>query len=85
MKRAIRFFYGYQFFLSLFFWLPVFYEYQKRIGLNDNQIFGIQSLYYIAFCLLEIPTGMLADRFGHRRCMRARPVPAAPRTRQRPR
>lgn len=70
MKRVIRLFYGFQFFFSLLLWLPIFYEYQKKIGLDDHQIFAIQSIYYIAFCLMEIPTGLLADRFGYRRCLR---------------
>ncbi len=69
MKRVVILFYGFQFFFSALWWLPVFYEYQKLIGLNDPEIFAIQSVYYIAFCLLEIPTGVFADRFGHRRSM----------------
>lgn len=69
MKRVVLLFYGFQFFFSALWWLPVFYEYQKIIGLNDGEIFAIQSAYYVAFCLLEIPTGVFADRFGHRRSM----------------
>lgn len=71
LKQTIRSYYGFQFFFSLLIWLPIFYEFQKRIGLSDQQIFSIQSIYYIAFCLLEIPTGMIADRFGYRLCLRA--------------
>lgn len=71
MKNTIRSYYGFQFFFGLLIWLPVFYEFQKRIGLNDEQIFGIQSIYYLVFCFLEIPTGAMADRFGYRLCMRA--------------
>jgi nitrate/nitrite transporter NarK len=70
MKRVVRLYYGYQFFFSLLLWLPIFYEYQKRMGLSDGQIFAIQSIYYIVFCFLEIPTGMAADRWGHRQCLR---------------
>ena len=69
-SRVIWLYCGFQFFFSLLFWVPVFYEYQKRIGLTDQQIFDIQSIYYVAFCLLEIPTGMAADMFGAWRCMR---------------
>ncbi len=69
-KQVIRLYYGFQFFFSLLLWLPVFYEFQKRIGLSDPQIFSIQSIYYIAFCLLEIPTGLLADLWGYRKCLR---------------
>lgn len=70
MKKTVRIFYGFQLFFSLLLWLPIFYEYQKRIGLNDTEIFRIQSLYYLVFCFLEIPTGMMADRWGHRFCLR---------------
>jgi len=68
-RKVVRLYYGFQFFFSMLLWLPVFYEFQKRVGLDDAQIFGIQSLYYLSFCLLEIPTGLIADWFGHRRCL----------------
>jgi MFS family permease len=70
LKRTTRLYYGFQFFFPLFLWLPIFYEYQKRMGLDDRQIFGIQSFYYLAFFLLEIPTGFFADSWGYRRSMR---------------
>jgi len=71
VRRVVRLFYGFQFFFSQLFWVPVFYEYQKQVGLSDPEIFGIQSIYYLAFCLLEIPTGLIADTLGYRRCLRA--------------
>lgn len=69
VRRAVWLSYTFQFFFGLLLWLPVFYEYQRQLGLSDEQIFGIQSIYYIAFCLLEIPTGMVADRFDYRHCL----------------
>ncbi|HEY9720879.1 MAG TPA: MFS transporter [Oscillatoriaceae cyanobacterium] len=69
-RRFLWRYYGFQFFFNLLLWLPVYYDFQKRIGLNDAQIFGIQTIYYLAFCVLEIPTGHLADRWGHRSCMK---------------
>jgi MFS family permease len=63
-------YYGFQFFFSLLLWLPIFYEYQKRLGLSDIQIAQIQGVYYMAFCLIEIPTGILADRWGRLACLR---------------
>ncbi len=69
LKRLFFLFNAFQFFFSLLLWVPIFYEYQKRIGLNDAEIFHIQSLYYIVFCLLEIPTGYLADWLGYRLCL----------------
>lgn len=68
--RAVRLYYGFQFFFPLLLWLPIFYEYQRRVGLSDAQIFGIQSFYYLVFCLLELPTGLFADRFGTRQSLR---------------
>lgn len=69
IKKLFFIFNAYQFFFSLLLWVPIFYEYQKKIGLNDEQIFRIQSLYYLIFCLLEIPTGFLADKIGYRVCL----------------
>lgn len=69
-KRLILAYYAFQFFFSLLLWVPIFYAYQQRLGLTDPEIFKIQSIYYIAFCVLEIPTGMMADAIGRRRSMR---------------
>ncbi|MFH8570359.1 MFS transporter [Streptomyces sp. NPDC017993] len=70
-RRVIRLNNGFQLLFNLLWWMPVFYAYQRQAGLSDGQIFGIQSIYYIAFCLCEIPTGMVADRIGARNCLRA--------------
>lgn len=69
LKKLFFTFNAFQFFFSLLLWVPIFYEYQKRIGLNDAEIFRIQSIYYLVFCLLEIPTGYLADWLGYRLCL----------------
>ena len=69
LKRLFFTFNAFQFFFSLLLWVPIFYEYQKRIGLSDAEIFRIQSLYYLIFCFLEIPTGYLADWLGYRLCL----------------
>ncbi len=69
IKKLFFFFNAYQFFFSLLLWVPIFYEYQKKLGLNDTEIFRIQSIYYLVFCLLEIPTGFLADKIGYRLCL----------------
>lgn len=65
-QRGVWLYYAFQLFFNLLLWVPVFYEYQKRAGLSDEQIFGIQSIYYVVFCLAEIPTGNFADRYGYR-------------------
>ncbi|WP_445281680.1 MFS transporter [Streptomyces sp. DSM 118148] len=70
-RRVIRLNNGFQLLFNLLWWMPVFYAYQRDAGLSDDQIFGIQSIYYIAFCLFEIPTGAVADRIGARNCLGA--------------
>ncbi|MEU8587318.1 MFS transporter [Streptomyces sp. NPDC048664] len=70
-RRIIRLNNGFQLLFNLLWWMPVFYAYQRDAGLSDGQIFGIQSIYYVAFCLFEIPTGLIADRIGARNCLRA--------------
>ncbi|MCZ0990831.1 hypothetical protein O1M54_44295 [Streptomyces diastatochromogenes] len=70
-RRIIRLNNGFQLLFNLLWWMPVFYAYQRAAGLSDGQIFGIQSIYYVAFCLFEIPTGVVADRAGARNCLRA--------------
>ncbi|WP_309237825.1 MFS transporter [Streptomyces albidus (ex Kaewkla and Franco 2022)] len=70
-RRIIGLNNGFQLLFNLLWWMPVFYAYQREAGLSDGQIFGIQSIYYIAFCLFEIPTGIVADRIGARNCLRA--------------
>ncbi len=65
-RRVVRAYYLFQFFFTLLFWAPIFFEFQKRLGMSEPEIFRIQSIYYVVFCLFEIPTGYFADRFGYR-------------------
>lgn len=63
--KKISFLYlGFNLFFNLLLWIPIFYEFQKQSGLTEKQIFNIQSLYYIAFIVFEMPTGYLADKIG---------------------
>jgi MFS family permease len=71
LAKLTRNYLGFQVTFALLFWLPVFYEIQKKLGISDSEIFWIQSFYYLLFCILELPTGWLADRFGSIRTLRA--------------
>lgn len=68
--EVTRLYIAFQFFFDLLIWLPVFYEFQRRIGLATEQILFIQSLHYLSFVVFEVPTGYLADRFGYRHSLR---------------
>lgn len=70
MNRLINAYYGFQVTFTLYVWMPIFFVYQQSIGLGTEEIFGIQAHYYLAFCLFEIPTGFVSDRFGHRTALR---------------
>lgn len=63
--RPMRLYMAFQLFFNLLLWVPVFYQFQKLSGLSDPEIFHIQSIYYLAFCFMEMPTGWFADRFGY--------------------
>ena len=42
--------------------------YMRQIGFSYTQIFFLAAIYEILVFLLEIPTGVFADRFGLKRC-----------------
>lgn len=69
-RKLILYYYGFQFSFTMLFWIPIFFEYQKRTGMTEEGIFQIQSLYYLAFFIFDIPTGYIADRFGHLKSMK---------------
>ncbi|MDA8793185.1 MFS transporter [Bacteriovoracaceae bacterium] len=71
VKSIIRNYLFFQLSFTLLWWVPVFFIFQKDHGISESEIFKIQSIYYIVFSFLEIPTGWLSDKFGHRWAMAA--------------
>lgn len=59
-------FYFYTIFSFTPFSLPILVLFWKENGLDLFQIFLLQSLFAVAVVLLEVPTGMIADRIGKR-------------------
>lgn len=55
------------FFGQLYFFVPVMTPYLQAKGLNLAQIAGLQTMLMVSMLAMEIPTGVLADRLGHRR------------------
>lgn len=55
------------FFGQLYFFVPVMTPYLQDKGLNLAQIAGMQTMLMVSMLAMEIPTGVLADRLGHRR------------------
>lgn len=69
-RRLVRLYYWFQLTITLMLWQPIFFQYQQLMGLSDQQNLDTQSVYYLSFFLLEIPTGFLADRLGYLGCVR---------------
>lgn len=55
------------FFGQLYFFVPVMTPYLQAKGLSLAQIAGMQTILMVSMLVMEIPTGVLADRVGHRR------------------
>ena len=55
------------FFGQLYFFVPVMTPYLQAKGLSLAQIAGMQTMLMVSMLVMEIPTGVLADRLGHRR------------------
>ncbi len=65
MHRNIPRLYAYAVFVSLSFcFVPIFMIFMKSRGLNYAEIGMVLSAYYAFFLILELPTGMIADRLG---------------------
>ncbi len=55
------------FFAQLYFFVPVMTPYLLGKGLSLAQIAGMQTILMVTQLVMELPTGVLADWFGHRR------------------
>lgn len=53
------------FFGQLYFFVPVMTPYLLERNLTIAQIAGLQTMLLVSILVMEIPTGVLADRFGH--------------------
>src|SRR5680860_1076814 len=53
------------FFGQLYFFVPVMTPYLLQRNLTIAEIAGLQTMLMVSSMVMEIPTGVLADRFGH--------------------
>lgn len=53
------------FFGQLYFFVPVMTPYLLQRNLTIAEIAGLQTMLLVSSLVMEIPTGVLADRFGH--------------------
>jgi predicted MFS family arabinose efflux permease len=51
------------------FFLPIIVLFWQDCGLNMFEVFLLQTLFAVAVAVLEVPTGMVADRMGKRKSL----------------
>lgn len=65
MSRNIRLYPWYIFFRDALFWGPAFFLYFSSI-VPLSQVLWLESIYYVAIAVLEVPSGYFSDRIGRR-------------------
>jgi MFS family permease len=69
MEKNIRRFYWYRITKFALFHIAILVLFYQERGLSFSQIMLLQSIYYFAKVLSEIPTGAWADRVGRRKAL----------------
>jgi MFS family permease len=69
MEKNIRRFYWYRLTKYSLFHIAIFILFYQQRGLSFSQIMILQSVYYVAKVLSEVPTGALADRIGRKKSL----------------
>jgi MFS family permease len=69
LDRDLKRFRLFRFLSTSYFFLPVLVKFFQGRGLDFTQIALLNSVYAATAVLFEVPTGVLADRFGRRRAM----------------
>lgn len=66
LARSLLRLHGYAFFTYPFAAAPFLFLFFAAHGMDEGRYGEILSAYYVAMFVAEVPTGMLADRFGRR-------------------
>ncbi|MBA4602130.1 MFS transporter [Thermoactinomyces mirandus] len=65
IESRIKYYMCYRFFTGFLFFMPVLLSIYLKREISLEDIFLIECFYYLSIFLFEVPTGWLADRFGH--------------------
>ncbi len=65
----LRLFFAYRFLSTSYLFVPVLVLFFHERGLGFTQIALLNTVYALTAIVCEVPTGVLADRFGRRRAM----------------
>jgi MFS family permease len=69
MARDLRLFYLFRLLATSYLWVPISLLWMESRGLSFLQIMLLGAVYCAVVILVEIPTGVFADRIGRRRSM----------------
>jgi predicted MFS family arabinose efflux permease len=69
LRRDLRLFHVYRFLSTSYLFMPVLVKFFQGRGLDFTEIALLNSVYALTAIVFEVPTGVLADRFGRRRAM----------------
>jgi MFS family permease len=67
--RDLRLFYLFRLLATSYLYVPIFMLFQEARGLSFFQRLALGGLYSAVVILVEVPTGVFADRLGRRRSM----------------
>lgn len=69
MARDLRLFYLFRLLATSYLWVPISVLFMQSRGLTFGEIMALGGIYSAVVILVEIPTGVFADRIGRRRSM----------------
>lgn len=69
IQRSLRLFYAFRLLATSYLFVPFSFLFQQQRGLSFFEIFALGGLYSAVIILVEVPTGVFADRIGRRRSM----------------
>jgi MFS family permease len=69
MSRNLRLFYLYRLLATSYLYVPVFMLFRAARGLSFFESLALGAIYSAVVIVIEIPTGVFADRLGRRRSM----------------
>jgi MFS family permease len=69
LRRDLRTFYLFRLLATSYLFIPIFMLFQADRGLTFFERLALGGIYSAVIVLVEVPTGVFADRFGRRRSM----------------
>lgn len=69
LRRELRLFYAFRLLATSYLFVPIFMLFQAERGLSFFERLALGGLYSAVIVVVEVPTGVVADRLGRRRSM----------------